>query len=208
MEMRIVRILALALCVIAGICLVIWWTPLIAAADKHEGLAAWVQAIGTIGAVTAAIYAPMISEWFEQRRVRDERRANTLALISNLQTPVIEVGAAADLKKILLDAQRSQAPSELDWKEWFDDKLSIKPPVALEYSYQWANDVDEALLRPFRQVAEALRNYNNVRFQTCSVIGRPVAVTDWFNVWKGLDDALMTLRNSVAAVTYHYVPSR
>lgn len=173
--------------------------------ECHPGFAGYVQAIGTVGAVIIALYAPRIAAYFSQQASREERRARTVILVQSLATPTIDVGVEADRIKRALDETKNHPPRPSAWVDWFENRLLLKTPHQFEFLNQHLADTDPALTRVFREVAESVVSYNSVRAQTAT-FGRPVVESDWFNVWRGLDEAIDRVRNAVVNATLTYIP--
>jgi hypothetical protein len=173
--------------------------------ECHPGFAGYVQAVGTVGAVVIALYAPRIAAYFSRRASQEERRARTLVLVQSLGTPTIDVGVEADRIKRSLEEIRKVAPNSSAWADWFEKKLLLKPPLQFEFLHQHLADTDPNLTRVFREVAESVISYNSVRVQTAN-IGLTIAQSDWFNVWRGLDEAIDRVRNAVVNASLTYIP--
>jgi hypothetical protein len=174
--------------------------------ECHPGFAGYVQAVGTIGAVVIALYAPRIAAYFSRRANQEERRTRTLILVQSLGTPTIDVGVEADRIKRELEDIRKLPPDSGAWPGWFEKKLLLKPPLQFEYLHQHLADTDPELTRVFRQVAESVVSYNSIRAQTAN-FPQTIAQSDWFNVWRGLAEAIDRVRDAVANASLTYIPS-
>lgn len=173
--------------------------------ECHPGFAGYVQAVGTVGAVIIALYAPSIAAYFSRRASLEERRARTLILVQGLGTPTIDVGVEADRIKSALEEIRMLPPNPGAWADWFENRLLLRPPLQFEFLHQRLADADPKLTRAFREVAESIVSYNSIRVQTAN-IGLTIAQGDWFNVWRGLDEAIDRVRDAVANASLTYIP--
>jgi len=121
-----------------------------------------------------------------------------------LGTAVIDVGVAAEKKKIMLDCYKGEPPDPLKWQPWFDELLIPIIPQ-LEFLHQQI-DVDEEIIEPFRAVVRAVGSWNSVRFQIRND-GFTKAIDIWNQEWRMLDQALADVRNSVVVVSEQYLPA-
>lgn len=175
--------------------------------ECHPGFAGYVQAVGTVGAVVIALYAPRIAAYFSQKASQEQRRARTLILIQNLGTPTIDVGVEADRIKRALEEIEGLPPNPGAWADWLEKRLLLKPPLQFEFLHRHLADTDPALTRVFREVAESVVSYNSVRVQTAN-FERSIVESDWSNVWRGLNEAIDRVRDAVVNASLTYMPPK
>jgi hypothetical protein len=175
--------------------------------ECHPGFAGYVQAVGTVGAIVIAMYAPRIAAHFSKKARQEERRARTLVLVRSLGTPTIDVGVEADRIKRALEEIKRLPPNAGAWADWFEQRLLLKPPLQFEFLHQHLGDTDPELTRVFREVAESVVSYNSIRVQT-GCVPQSIAHSDWFNVWRGVDEAIDRVRDAVVNVSLTYIPPK
>jgi hypothetical protein len=175
--------------------------------ECHPGFAGYIQAIGAIAAVFIAFLSPRIAAWFAERDRHAARLQRTRDLISGLETPAIDVGVAAAQIKDALDLWSKAPPGDLQWNNWCEKNLLLRPPPQFEFLYQALDGTEPSLIAPYIEIAKSIDAYNSIRNQV-RTLPRSIYVADWGNIWRLLDGALLRVRNAIAALDSHYVPPR
>jgi hypothetical protein len=118
--------------------------------ECHPSLAGYIQAVGTILAVLVAFFAPRISAYFERRARESERRSETKKFIRSRIPEAKEIGLrVANVRNALLDNQKQPPGDRNNRTDWFNTDAFLKPPNAMEYSYQWDSGLLEEKIKPF-----------------------------------------------------------
>lgn len=173
--------------------------------ECHPGLAGYLQALGVILAVVIAFLSPQIAGWYAKRQRRVQILQNTRDLVGGLETPAIDVGVVANRIKLKLDQHKNSMPDALIWKDWFEKEIFLPLSPQFEFLYQQLEGTNPVLMAPYVEISKSIVSYNSVRFQTKD-IPLAIAEADWFNVWRGLNDALDRVHRAVFNAGLQYIP--
>src|ERR1700749_1117003 len=127
--------------------------------ECHPGVASFVQALGVIATVAAALFAPRLAFLFDKRERIKARRRLTEEVVSVLKPAAQDLAAQLREKHGVLHLYRGASPPADRWTAWFNDELPCSIPVPIEFLHQFPG-TDPAAIKYFVQVRDAIMAYN------------------------------------------------
>jgi hypothetical protein len=165
------------------------------------------NAVEAIAAVATAVVAflafcrPLIAEWFTKCKYWRELRADTRAVVAGLRKHVQAVADRATAARAKLSAHEHHPPKDDEWTA-FDDGASVELPAQLDFLWHHSELASRTQIRPYADLAELVRSYNNSRSLIC-IRDREAAKSDWARRWREMQDALSAVTHAADALLVH-----
>ncbi|HTW34840.1 MAG TPA: hypothetical protein VMD53_09495 [Rhizomicrobium sp.] len=128
--------------------------------ECHPGLAGYIQAIGTIGAILVAILAPVIATQWQSHLEYRARLQRSKTLAGSMRNTIWDVDAEVRRVGELL-AAATEPPEDTMNGNFLARQLVLRLPPKLDLFYQVVAGTELSITRQFVDTANAVRNYNN-----------------------------------------------
>ncbi len=164
---------------------------------NHDAVGALVGIAGVVVAFLA-LCRPLIAGWFRKWKDWRELRAETRAIAAGLRMHVQAVADRATAARVKLSEYEHQPPKDNEWAV-LNGSASLELPAQLDFLWQRPELASRPQIRPYADLAESVREYNNGRFLICTR-DREVAANNWPSRWREMRDALSAVTDSAATL--------